>query len=106
MNNLIISPNDTNRTTLTSPIKDILSPMFNKKKLKFEMNLYIQMQLCLPLTLETYLWSNERVNDGIINLNEILFYFKQILEGLNHIHKKGFIHRYVVENKIRNLILK
>eukprot|EP01080_Neovahlkampfia_damariscottae_P005421 gene5421-9234_t len=82
-----------NTTKLSSPIKDILSPMFNKKKLKFEMNLYIQMQLCLPETLESYLWSNERVNDNFINLNEILYYLKQILEGLNHIHKKGYIHR-------------
>jgi serine/threonine protein kinase len=77
-----------------SPIKKILTPIFNQKKSKFEMNLYIQMQLCSSETLETWLWSKERLEGGAdLSLDLIHDYFKQILEGVSHIHQKDCIHR-------------
>jgi serine/threonine protein kinase len=76
-----------------SPIKKILTPIFNQKKSKFEMNLYIQMQLCSSETLETWLWSKERLEMDSPPLDLIHDYFKQLLEGVSHIHQKECIHR-------------
>jgi serine/threonine protein kinase len=70
---------------------------------KYQICLYIQMQLCHPATLAD--WIRERnqnhqsssttassvsVDDRIHSANQI---FKQIVCGLSHVHQKGIIHR-------------
>lgn len=79
-------------------LKHILEELFNQKSKNFEVNLYIQMQLCKNETLETWLWSQERAKHIKAELpgrirQENLRIFKQIVEGLHHIHSKGMIHR-------------
>jgi serine/threonine protein kinase len=65
----------------------------NDKVENMKIFLFIQMQLCAPHTLEDYLWSNERVKAGKINYLQCLLYFKQLVEGVLHIHSKSLIHR-------------
>jgi serine/threonine protein kinase len=61
------------------------------------------MQLCSKNTLEDWIWSNERTQNKIIDIDKIYNFCEQILDALNHIHEKGFIHRDI---KPSNSILK
>lgn len=74
--------------------------MMNQKKRKFEMLLYIQMQLCLPHTLEEWLWSEERVQKRIVNMKEARNIFLQIIKGLAHVHAAHIIHRDIKPSNI------
>ena len=49
----------------------------------------IQMEYCSGMTLKDLLDNQSRV----INRQENLHLFKQLLNGLKHIHEKGLIHR-------------
>ncbi|EFC40806.1 predicted protein [Naegleria gruberi] len=77
----------------TSHLFRVLKDMFNEKNNKFEMVLFIQMQLCNPHTLDDWLWSTERTQDKKLNMNEALHFFGQICDGIKHIHERGVIHR-------------
>ncbi|KAF2078430.1 hypothetical protein CYY_000297 [Polysphondylium violaceum] len=50
--------------------------------------LYIQMEYCSKKTLKTLIDSVEGLNE-----DEVWRLFRQIVEGLNHIHSQGIIHR-------------
>jgi serine/threonine protein kinase len=51
--------------------------------------LYIQMQLCESFTLKQWLENPDRKVDSDTNL----LIFAQIVRGLDHIHKSGYMHR-------------
>lgn len=70
-----------------------LRDMFNPKNQKFEMVLFIQMQLCNPHTLEDWLWSPERSQEKKLDHAEALNFFSQICDGIKHVHSRGVIHR-------------
>ncbi|KAL9648782.1 hypothetical protein ABK040_003716 [Willaertia magna] len=76
-----------------SAVKNLFNEMFNQKNNKFEMVLFIQMQLCDPRTLEDWLWSPERTKDKTLNIEDGLNFFKQICDGIAHVHERGVIHR-------------
>ncbi|KAL3796137.1 hypothetical protein HJC23_000640 [Cyclotella cryptica] len=66
---------------------------------KYQICLFIQMQLCHPMTLAD--WIKQR-NTGCVRLNaeerqaralSAFNIFRQIVNGLEHIHSKGIIHR-------------
>ena len=56
---------------------------------KIDYTLFIQMQLYSTTTLKQFLHNPERV----ISKNENLKIFKQIVEGLKHVHTNGLLHR-------------
>lgn len=74
-------------------IDSILEQMFDQKKNRFAMCLYIQMELCSSSTLEDYLWSERRCNMDQVDLRETLALFWQICRAVEYIHSKGLIHR-------------
>lgn len=74
-------------------IDSLLEQMFDQKKNRFAMCLYIQMELCSSATLEDYLWSERRCNLGHVDLGEILLLFWQICRAVEYIHSKDLIHR-------------
>lgn len=57
-----------------------------EKKSKPKKILYIQMEYCTEKNLSKLI--KERLSE-----EKAMKYFRQIIEGLNHIHSKGFIHR-------------
>ncbi len=63
-----------------------------KKKKEFIYNVYflVQMEFCDGLSLNQYLEINK--NNGL-NRQTIFSFFKQILSGVNQIHKSNIIHR-------------
>lgn len=63
-----------------------------KKKKEFVYNVYflVQMEFCDGLSLNQYLEINK--NNGL-NKRTIFSFFKQILSGVNQIHKSNIIHR-------------
>jgi serine/threonine protein kinase len=52
--------------------------------------LFIQMKLCQDKTLAQYL---EPGSQNSVNVPEVFGYFRQILQGLEHVHEAGLIHR-------------
>jgi len=58
----------------------------NEKKKIFNI-LYIQMEYCSTKTLR------RAIDEGLRDEDEIWRIFRQIVEGLNHIHSQGIIHR-------------
>jgi serine/threonine protein kinase len=68
----------------------------DRKSYRYQICLFIQMQLCHPATLAD--WIRERnirvgtepLDSRIVTAQEI---FIQISRGLNHVHRKGIIHR-------------
>ena len=52
-------------------------------------DLMIQMEYCSGRSLQAYLDDHDRVIDRQKNFN----FFKQLLNGVKHIHQNGFIHR-------------
>jgi serine/threonine protein kinase len=74
-------------------VRTLFDEMFNEENRKFEMLLFIQMQLCQRTTLEDWLWSEERVQHRKVDLVAATSYFRQIVEALVHIHEKQLIHR-------------
>ena len=54
----------------------------------YEITLFIQMYLCETLTLEH--WLMQRTS---VDVDKIIGVFRQIVDGLAHIHDKGIIHR-------------
>ena len=74
-------------------VKNLLAEMFNEKKNKFEMFLFIQMQLCQQNTLEDYMWNQNRVQQCVVDYGQCMNFFKQIAEGVAYIHSKELMHR-------------
>ncbi|KAL9653862.1 hypothetical protein ABK040_012923 [Willaertia magna] len=74
-------------------VKHLLEQIFNEKKNKFEMVLYIVMQLCEPRTLEDYLTNSERLKQKKMNIRQTMKIFLQIVDGVCHIHDRKLIHR-------------
>lgn len=93
---------DSNKLTIRegNDWEALFKQLFNRKNRKFEMVLYIQMELCSPHTLEDWLWSSERVNGRVVNLKACRDIFFQFIKGLQHIHSKGIIHRDVKPSNI------
>jgi translation initiation factor 2-alpha kinase 1 len=61
------------------------------KKNKVSAILYIQMQLCPYNDLRR--WLIARNENGRVDIEENVSIFRQIVQGLDHIHRKGFVHR-------------
>ncbi|KAL0486766.1 translation initiation factor 2-alpha kinase [Acrasis kona] len=74
-------------------VKTLFDNMFNVRNLKFEMFLFIQMQLCQQRTLEDWLWNDGRVKEGFVDSRSACRYILQIANGMEHVHEKGLIHR-------------
>ncbi|KAI9208925.1 kinase-like domain-containing protein [Polychytrium aggregatum] len=55
--------------------------------------LYIQMQLCSSSSLSKWLASRNKAGAGEIDRVTSMNIFRQIVMGLDHIHRSGFIHR-------------
>jgi translation initiation factor 2-alpha kinase 4 len=55
----------------------------------------IQMELCVGDTLRSYL-----DKDYIINRKVVFRLFKQLIDGLKHIHEEGLIHRDIKPDNI------
>jgi serine/threonine protein kinase len=87
------SPSTTGNQSVQQAVKNMLSQMFNESKNKFEMFLFIQMQLCKQNTLQDYLNSEERVKNKQIDYQTSMNYFKQLADGVQHIHERSLIHR-------------
>ena len=64
---------------------------------RYQISMYIQMQLCNPKTLAD--WISERNNNNCSNYDEedrtrsAIEIFNQIVSGLAHVHSKSIIHR-------------
>jgi translation initiation factor 2-alpha kinase 1 len=77
----------------------LMSPTTNSSSYRYQISMYIQMQLCNPRTLAE--WISDRNNDSnncIYKYDEewarsAIEIFKQIVSGLTHVHSKGIIHR-------------
>jgi serine/threonine protein kinase len=54
----------------------------------YQATLYIQMQLCRSKTLKEWLRQENRVVDAMEARNIV----QQVLLGLDHIHRKGYVH--------------
>ncbi|KAF5288488.1 hypothetical protein FQA39_LY15417 [Lamprigera yunnana] len=65
-------------------------------KLSTQNILYIKMEFCEHNTLENII----NTTNLFTNSNQIWLYFKQIVDGLHHIHDKGIIHRDLKPNNI------
>jgi len=98
-----IMPQNNNRTVQNAvddkknsqglSMREMLSEIYSMKRKRFEVALYIQMQLCMPTTLEEWLWSEDRVKYGKLDLPELYHYLKQLLNGMALLHAKKVIHR-------------
>ena len=89
----LLVKNDIENEVSDHQLMNVLKEMFNQKNNKFEMVLFIQMQLCNPHTLDDWLWSVERTQEKKLNLHDALHFFSQICDGIKHIHERGVIHR-------------
>jgi serine/threonine protein kinase len=81
-------------------VRGFLTEIFNEKNLRFEMVLYIQMQLCAPATLETWLWSETRTQERKVDLHAVFHYFRQVVNAIAYVHKNGLIHRDIKPSNI------
>lgn len=66
--------------------------LLEKKKDFVTINLKIQMEICTGPTLKEYLekrYQKKEIIDRKINFK----FFKQIIEGIKHVHRQGIIHR-------------
>ena len=84
-------------THFTLPLKEgvprpeaMLQELYNARKHKYELILYIQMQLCSVETLDHRLRHHDFT---MVPFKFRWSIFKQIVDGLHHIHSKGVIHR-------------
>ena len=76
----------------------LTSPTTTSSSYRYQISMYIQMQLCNPRTLAD--WISDR-NNNSINDNKYdeekarsaIEIFNQIVSGLAHVHSKGIIHR-------------
>ncbi|KAG7364188.1 serine/threonine protein kinase [Nitzschia inconspicua] len=67
-----------------------------QKQYKYQVTLYIQMQLCHPATLEDWIRERNRQvpeNDHATRIGPALDIFHQLCSGLSHIHEKNIVHR-------------
>lgn len=73
-------------------LKSVFSEIFNPRNEVFEMALFIQMQLCGPETLASWLSSPKRASS---QLDMVIVYkvMLQLASGISYIHKSGLIHR-------------
>jgi serine/threonine protein kinase len=62
----------------------------------YKATLYIQMQLCRSETLKEWLRRPVR----IVSLNEAHDIVRQILLGLDHIHRKNFVHNDIKARRL------
>ena len=77
----------------------LVSPPTTSLSYRYQISLYIQMQLCNTRTLAN--WISDRNNDSRNTINKYdeesarsaIEIFNQIVSGLTHIHSKGIIHR-------------
>jgi serine/threonine protein kinase len=66
------------------------------KQYKYQVTLYIQMQLCHPATLEDWIRERNRQvpeTDYPARIGPALDIFHQLCSGLAHIHEKNIVHR-------------
>lgn len=77
-------------TPISSDIIPYQSPIY---KLKFELSLYIQSEYCEGTNLGRYLYDRMDKPNRKVNSIELYEFLVQIMEGLEHIHSKGIIHR-------------
>ena len=81
---------------VVSPTKAAIAPAVSTPAYRYQICLYIQMQLCHPATLAD--WIRERNRkvpeaDHCNRIGDALDVFEQVAKGLAHIHTKGIIHR-------------
>ncbi|OQS04598.1 heme regulated eukaryotic translation initiation factor [Thraustotheca clavata] len=58
----------------------------------YQVTLYIQMFLCEQSTLQDWL-DNRNRNIGVVDFRESLRIFRQLVDGIQHVHDNGIIHR-------------
>lgn len=92
-NHLMLQDSMGNDLIAEDALKSFLSTIYNEKNKRFEIYLFIQMQLCENYTLQDWLWSDERVKENQVDLRKILMYFYQIADAVSYVHSKGIIHR-------------
>ena len=68
---------------------EALYELAKKEEPFISIDLMIQMEYCSGRSLQAYLDDHDRVIDRQKNFN----FFKQLLNGVKHIHQNGFIHR-------------
>jgi len=90
--NTPISEQLTNRGHKKTKSKTRILPTLNRGN----RILYIQMQICKQETLKQ--WLNKR--NRVVEKHEVLAIFKQIVEGLRHIHHCNLIHRDLTPGNI------
>ena len=71
-------------------------PKKQSQTYRYQISLYIQMQLCHPATLADWIRERNRQipeGDHVYRVGPALDIFKQLVSGLAHVHSKGIIHR-------------
>jgi len=79
-------------------VRNVLQTAFSNGK--FHMILCIQMQLCTTVTLEDWLWSPERQNNRMVDMDKVVSFMHQILDAVCHMHETGIIHRDIKPSNI------
>jgi serine/threonine protein kinase len=90
--------NDNNAPTdpvLRPRIEDQNKSSNNSQQYHYQICLFIQMQLCHAATLADWIRERNKLpNTGIASrIGPVTAIFKQIVQGLSHVHKKGIVHR-------------
>jgi serine/threonine protein kinase len=77
----------------------LASPTATSSSYRYQISMYIQMQLCNPRTLAEWISDRNINSNNCINkydeewARSAIEIFKQIVSGLTHVHSKGIIHR-------------
>jgi serine/threonine protein kinase len=75
----------------------------NTKQYKYQISMYIQMQLCHPATLADWIRERNRQipeSDHAVRIGPAMEIFQQICSGLAHVHDNHIVHRDLKPNNV------